>query len=87
MLRRAVGVDQHHRDRLDAALSNPLHRAEDTGLVERSDDFSGSANSFADFEPKSALDEGPRRLIGEVVKMRDVDASQLQDVSEAFGGE
>ena len=81
------GVEQAHRQRLDALREQPVERALDVGLVERLLHRAASVDPLAHLHPQAALDQGGRLLPGEVVQTRHAQAPDLEDVAEAPRGD
>jgi hypothetical protein len=83
----AVGVEEQHRDRLDALAAQLARQLAHRGLVERLVRAAVGAQPLGHLEAQRALHE--RRVLVEeqVVRVRPVDAADLVDVAEALGDE
>ena len=82
-----VGVDEADGDRIDAGGEKLVDRASRCRLVQRALDLALGIDPLGDLEPQPPRDERRRLLPSDVVECRHPEASDLEHVPEAEGGD
>ena len=77
-------MQQQYRDRLDAFFAQTLAGGPDVVLIQRLVDIALGKQSFMNFEPERALDQGDVFLEKQVIGIGPVDAPDLVYVAKAL---
>ena len=82
-----IGEEERHGDRLDALGRERARSVADGGFIQRHEYFATRADALGHLEAASARNERSRSPIQNVVHPQEVAAPDLDDVTEAFGGD